>query len=315
MNDESPLKGEGDRFLIDCIRRGDEGAFRQLVERFSGRLTAYAGRRTGGTGIDPEDAVQETFLGLLQSLEKGSERLAEVRSLEAYLFQILRNKIYDLGAKRPEAHGLRRVPMADHDDDGLVAGVEPVAAEGTPSSYVRRGEEAQLRVVVLGDILDEVITRLKDEKSFRDLKILELLFLSTLRNRDIAVAVGTSEPTVTRTKQEALERLARAAARHPLCGRSFSFPEGEENAHELIRRVWRKNLISCLKRSTLGAYSLGALDAEWKDYVHFHLETVGCEACGANLDDMQAQGRTSRKEARERVFASSIGFLRRLEKK
>lgn len=312
MKEETQLKGEGDRFLIDCIKNGDPTAFRQLVERFSGRLTAYAARRTGGTGIDPDDAVQEAFLGLLQGLEKDRERLNEVRSLEAYLFQILRNKIYDLAAKRPEAHGLRRVPMADHDENGLVEGYEPVAAVGSPSSHVRRNEDVQLRSRILADILDEVLSRLKDEKCFRDLKVLELLFLSSRKNRDIAVVVGTSEPTVTRTKQDALERLARAAARHPLCGRSFTFPETEESASELIRRVWRANLISCVKRSTLGAYALGTLDGEWRDYVAFHLQTVGCEACAANLDDMQAGGKAATPQARERVFASSVGFLRRL---
>lgn len=312
MKEEAQLKGEGDRFLIDCIQKGDPTAFRQLVERYGGRLTAYAARRTGGTGIDPEDAVQESFLGLLQSLEKDRGRLNEVRSLEAYLFQILRNKIYDLAAKRPEAHGLRRVPMADHDENGLVEGYEPVAAVGSPSSYVRRNEDVQLRSRILADILDEVLSHLKDDKSFRDLKILELLFLSRLKNRDISVLVGTSEPTVTRTKQDALERLARAAARHPLCGRNFTFPETEETASELICRVWRTNLISCVKRSTLGAYALGTLDQDWKDYIAFHLEKVGCETCAANLDDMQAGSKGATPQARERVFASSVGFLRRL---
>jgi RNA polymerase sigma-70 factor (ECF subfamily) len=307
------LKGEGDKYLIDCIRRGDQTAFRQLVDRYSGRLTAYATRRVAGTGVDAEDAVQETFLGLLQNLEKGKERLAQVRSLEAYLFQVLRNKIFDLTMKRPEAHGLRRVPLADHDADGMIIeGYEPVAAGGTPSSYARRDEDVQVRARVLADILDEVISRLKDEKSFRDLKVLELLFLSSLKNREIATVVGTSEPTVTRVKQDALERLARAATRHPLCGRGFTFPEAEESASDLIRKTWRANLLSCVKRSTLGALSLGTLDPEWKAYVTFHLETVHCEACAANLQDIRAGGKMSTPKARERVFASSVGFLKKL---
>jgi RNA polymerase sigma factor (sigma-70 family) len=314
MGEESPLKGEGDKYLIDSIRKGDQSAFRQLVDRFSGRLTAYAARRVAGTGIDPEDAVQETFLGLLQNLEKGRERLSQVRSLEAYLFQVLRNKIFDLTAKRPEAHGMRRVPLADQDADGIIEGFEPVAAGGTPSNYVQREEDVQVRARVLADILEEVISRLKDEKSFRDLKVLELLFLSSLKNREIATAVGTSEPTVTRVKQDALERLSRAAARHPLGGGGFTFPETEEGASDLIRKTWRANLLSCVKRSTLGAYSLGALEKEWKDYVTFHLETVGCEACAANLQDMREGGKAATPESRERVFASSIGFLKKLGK-
>ncbi len=52
----------------------------------------------------------------------------------------------------------------------------------------------------------------------------------------------------------------------------------------------------------------------WKDFVTFHLETVHCETCAANLQDMQGGGKTITPEARERVFASSIGFLRKLGK-
>ncbi len=312
MKDESQLKGEGDRFLMDCIQRGDPAAFQQLVERFTGRLAAYATRRAAGTGIDPEDAVQETFLGLLQSMEKDRHRLGEVRSLEAYLFQILRNKIIDLSAKRPEAHGLRRIPIASEDSDGKVKGHEPIASVGSPSSYLQRDEEAQVRIRILADILDEVVSLLKEEKNFRDLKILELLFLSGLKNRDIAALVGTSEPTVTRAKQDALERLARAAARHPLCGRNSALHDDEVHTSDLIRRVWRQNLISCVKRSTLGAYALGTLERGWKDYIAFHLEHVSCETCAANLEDLQTEGKVNRRRAKERVFASSIGFLRLL---
>ena len=108
MTGDNQLRGEGDRYLVDSIRKGDGDAYRQLVDRFSGRLVACASRRLSGTGLDPEDAVQETFVGLIQSLP----RLDKVRSLEAYLFRILRNKISDLAAKRPEAHGMRRVPLA-----------------------------------------------------------------------------------------------------------------------------------------------------------------------------------------------------------
>ena len=92
MASEGGLRGEGDRYLIDRVRTGDADAYRQLVDRFHGRLLACGSRRLSGTGLDAEDAVQETFMGLLQSLD----RLGEVRSLEAYLFRILRNKIADL---------------------------------------------------------------------------------------------------------------------------------------------------------------------------------------------------------------------------
>ena len=312
MSGDAGGKSEGDRYLLDHIRAGDHNAFRQLVDRFSGRLTAYAAKRLFGSGIDPEDAVQETFLGLLQNLQRDGDKLAQVRSLEAYLFQILRNKVYDLAQRRPEAHGLQRIPLASEDEAGDRRGYEPVAAGATPSSYARRLEETGARKEVLADILDELISLLKEEKSFRDLKVLELLFLSTRKNRDIAAAVGTSEPTVTRTKQFALESLARFAQRHPQGRDGFTLPEKEEDLSGLIRDAWRASLLSCVKRSTLGAYLLGTVDKEWQDFVAFHLDVVGCEACAANLQDLKSEGSTAAAATRERVFQSSVGFLRKL---
>jgi len=305
------MKNEGDRYLIDCVRNGDEAAFRQLVDRYSGRLTAYASRRMSRSGTDPEDAVQDTFLGLLQSLERGEERVAGIRSLEAYLYQILRHKIYDLRAKRPEAHGLRRVPLAREDADGIVEGYEPVAPGGTPSSYVRRGEEVLVTHQVLSDVLEKFIGQLKKEKNFRDLKILELLFMTPWLNKDIAAAAGTSDATVTRVKKDALGKLSRLVARHPSGSSCHSRLEEEEDASKLVRTTWSDNLLSCLKRSTLGAYALGAVESDWKDYIRFHLETVGCETCAANLEDLRSEGESKSQAVRERVFVSSVGFLKK----
>ena len=307
MSDDNFLKGEGDRFLISNIRQGDDDSFRQLVDRFSGRLQIYAARRLRGSGIDAEDAVQETFLGLLQSLE----RTGRVRSLQAYLFQILRNKIADLTQKRPEAHGMRRVPLISEDAQGDLKGYDPVAPDKTPSTYARRKERVEARSEVLTEVLDEVLDEMKKERRFRDLKVLQLLFYSSWRNRKIAKAVGTSEPTVTRIKTGTLEKLARLVRRHPKFGSVESFLDTDDDPSDLIRDTWKTNLLSCLKRSTLGSFALNTLDGEWYDYVSFHLDTVGCEMCAANVEDLRAQDPTEASELRERIFSSSIGFLKK----
>lgn len=302
-------QGEGDRYLIDRIRRGDTDSFSQLVDRYSGRLRAFAARRLYGSGIDPEDAVQETLLGVLQS----ADRLDGVRSLQAYLFRILRNKIVDLSRKRPEAHGVQQIPLEVQDPAGEKRGLDPVSPVGTPSSYARRGENIEIRNLVLAEILQETLSALKEERSFRDLKILELLFYGSITNREIAKIVGTSEPTVTRVKAAALEKLARLASRHELTQQA-SLLDNEDDTTHLIRRTWEENLLSCLKRSTLGAHTLGSLDAEWSDYVVFHLETVGCDFCAANLADLASEEEPISPGARERIFASSVGFLKKLQK-
>ena len=39
--------------------------------------------------------------------------------------------------------------------------------------------------------------------------------------------------------------------------------------------------------ATIGAHLLGTLDDAWADYVVFHLETVQCGICRANLEDLE----------------------------
>src|SRR5262245_29509231 len=81
------LSDDADQFLVTAIRRGDQRAWRQLIDRYRGRLVAFAARWLGGS--DAEDALQETLLGFVTSLP----RYDAARSLETYLFSILRHKI------------------------------------------------------------------------------------------------------------------------------------------------------------------------------------------------------------------------------
>lgn len=78
-----------------------------------------------------------------------------------------------------------------------------------------------------------------------------------------------------------------------------------------IARIWRSNRIGCPSRSQLGAYLLDALAPELADYITFHLETAGCGACAANLDDLRAQQKPEEapRARRERFFQSSAGYL------
>ncbi len=53
--------------LIRQVREGDAGAWRQLIERFEGRLIAFVDSRLRDRAAS-EDVVQETFVGFLTSL-------------------------------------------------------------------------------------------------------------------------------------------------------------------------------------------------------------------------------------------------------
>ena len=53
-----------------------------------------------------------------------------------------------------------------------------------------------------------------------------------------------------------------------------------------IGAIWRREHLSCPSREELSSYKEEALDPQRIDYIKFHLETVGCKACKANLSDL-----------------------------
>ena len=69
-----------------------------------------------------------------------------------------------------------------------------------------------------------------------------------------------------------------------------------------------------MSHRALGSYLLDVLSAEQQLYVQFHLETISCRFCQANLDDLKEQqlgseeGHSAR---RKRYFESSAGYLQR----
>ncbi len=76
--------------------------------------------------------------------------------------------------------------------------------------------------------------------------------------------------------------------------------------------VWRRHRISCPSREQLGSYLLGAMAKELRDYLKFHLETVGCRYCLASLGDLQQKQEEAAEEVstrRAKYFQTSAGYL------
>ncbi len=80
-----------------------------------------------------------------------------------------------------------------------------------------------------------------------------------------------------------------------------------------VGEVWRRGRLSCPTRGQLGAYLLQALDETPREYIDFHLQTIGCRVCNANLSDLQqANAAAPEKQRRRRkYFESSAGYLHR----
>ena len=87
--------------------------------------------------------------------------------------------------------------------------------------------------------------------------------------------------------------------------------ERDRGEHSL-GAIWRRFRLSCPGREQLGSYLLGVLTPEQAEYIDFHLRTIGCAFCQANLADLQARQRETAKQVdvrRRRFFNSSHGLL------
>ena len=91
----------------------------------------------------------------------------------------------------------------------------------------------------------------------------------------------------------------------------LAIQERDRGEHSL-GAVWRRERLTCPTREQLGSYLLQVLDEGAQDYIDFHLQTVGCPFCVANLTDLQSLQKEPpprAKERRRRYFESSAGYL------
>jgi RNA polymerase sigma factor (sigma-70 family) len=289
---------DADRFLVDRIRQGDQTAWRQLIERYGGRLLAFARARAPSLA-DAEDLVQETFVGFLQSLSYYDN----IRSLETYLFTIIRHKLRDL-------FRARRTSMqsaAGEVDDWLEQTVADDAE--TPSGAAESAEALRLQESMLADVLRRLIHELRDRNAFDDLQVIELIFYAGRRNLEVAEVCGIDQKAVAGIKFRALQRLQKFLGEQEA---SALAALSETHAEVTVARVWREHRLTCLKRSTLGAYLLGVLEDPWLSYTQFHLDVVACPTCLANLADLESEeDQAAARPNTQAMFESSVGFLSR----
>jgi hypothetical protein len=101
-------------------------------------------------------------------------------------------------------------------------------------------------------------------------------------------------------ESEALRRLLRAVIQ-----------ERDRGEHS-IGAIWHRQRLSCPTREQLGSYLLQVLEPGLQDYIDFHLRTIACPFCLANLADLQTlqqEPAPKAQERRRRFFESSAGYL------
>jgi len=302
---------QADQFLLDAIEAGDPSGWEQLVDRYQGRLVAFARERLRGSHQgDAEDLVQDTFLRFLQSL-KNFRRDA---SVETYLFSILRRRIIDVYRGR----GGRLCLLGDvmgansRDNDGRDSGVLPgegVFSGGDPmtaSWYARKNEAKHRLHFVLADALKSLVERYQNEEGLRDLQILEMIFYAQLGNKEAAKQAGVRDNFVGLLKHRSLKRIQDTLLDAAAVDDDFQLPDA------LMTGVWEEVRPSCPKRNTIGQLMLGTLDEPWKSYVDFHVHQLGCRFCKANWDDLEQKTQSGdAAQIKQRVMESTIGLLKK----
>ena len=171
-----------DAELMRRIGRGDEAAFRALVDRHAAYLHGIAASMMRNRS-DAEDVVQETFVGVLNSRFRGE---AKVRT---WLVQILVRRVAMLRRTR------RRRPVESRED---LAG--HVAAAESGASATTSGTDAKLDLAVM-------LERLSPEH--RDVIVLREIEGMTYDEMAAALDVprGTVESRLHRARNELRERF------------------------------------------------------------------------------------------------------------
>ncbi|HEV2968887.1 MAG TPA: hypothetical protein VGY55_02785 [Pirellulales bacterium] len=104
-----------------------------------------------------------------------------------------------------------------------------------------------------------------------------------------------------------------ALRRDPQLLRALEAIHGRRDAgvHSL-GEIWRRNRLSCPTRQQLGSHLLGILPDDLAAYIRFHLDTIGCRYCQANLADLQSQQQSTPVVAqrRRKYLQSSAGYLK-----
>jgi RNA polymerase sigma-70 factor (ECF subfamily) len=220
-----------ERAMLDAARKGDEHAYRGLVEPLRGPLHAHCYRMLGSVH-DAEDALQDALLRAWRALPRFEGR----SSLRSWLYKIATNTCLNLIARRPKRvlaaeHG----PAADpHDGPGapLVESVwvEPYpderladAAVAAPDARYEERESVELAFVAA---LQHLPARQRAVLILR-----EVLGFSA---SEVADVLDTSVPSI----NSALQRARKAIdERRPAQSQQATLRAlGDERLRDLVQR-------------------------------------------------------------------------------
>jgi len=194
---------DAEALLVKQVRAGDAQAWRQLIEKYEGRLLAFVDSRLRDRAAS-EDVVQETFIGFLTSLPHYDEK----RDIEAYLFSIAAHKLTDHLRKQ----GRRPIDQFGSDDHGRP--LEEVPGGGrAASSIARSGERRRAEERLLTESLGQLVREWLARGDYDRLRCMELLVVKGWANKDVAKYLEITEQAVASYKFQTISRLKEMARR------------------------------------------------------------------------------------------------------
>ena len=189
---------DADSLLVRRIRRADADAWQELIDKYHGRLLAFAESRVGRQQSG-EDIVQDTFIGFLTSLPNFDHR----RSLESYLFSICAHKLTD----HMRREGSRPFIGSVHSNSNS-AGEWKIPDAGRGASSIARGSEVRrIEEDALVSVLQAEIARWRARADWDRIRCAELLFVRGWSNKDTAATLSLTEQQIANYKFEFLDRI------------------------------------------------------------------------------------------------------------
>ena len=194
---------EVDKLLIQEIRSGADDAWMRFVDRFSGRLQAFVRKKIRDSAT-VEDIVQETFIGFINSLPNFDES----RPIDSFLFTICRYRIIDHFKKTGRRPDISSLTTTDSQQQIEL----PDAIRGASTIY-RSGERRRAEENALLQILQQEVTLLIENEAWIKLACLELIFVSSTPNKEIAELLQLSQPQGASFKHESVDKIKRQMLR------------------------------------------------------------------------------------------------------
>ena len=102
-----------DATLLQALRKGDESAFAQLIDRYHASLLRLAMTFVSSHAV-AEEVVQETWIGVLEGIDRFEER----SSLKTWIFRILTNQAKSKGMRERRNAPLSRLGHVTEEPEG-----------------------------------------------------------------------------------------------------------------------------------------------------------------------------------------------------